>query len=363
MSVFDKILEQYNYKFEDGYPDFTKKSDRIIMTEILKGILIEKPSPTSEKGIELLSNELGVEIEQFKELTPNKFKVLMPNSERSEFINKAKSIDGFEHELKGGSRGQLRYDDKTIFQPKPENVQGNNSAGKENEGIFIDSVNAAIEENGGKIDIRLNSKNTTETFKDIIRVEDSSKGGASKGDKSDAQFFDSRGVVANISLKKDGGFRWATLRTTFPNFLKTIIQKGMDGEIPTLGFKPDPRGIDKFLMWNPQTDDRVTLVVIEDMPMEAEESIVFGPETPKVIVVGKTFTANDFNVNGGVLDIECSTIYKSMKDVEDANAEPTIVLAQHIGQKWGIDFRAYPKFMTKMGDRHRGIRLNYKDII
>jgi hypothetical protein len=286
----------------------------------------------------------------------------MSNAERSPFIEKAKNLKDFDHELKGGSKGQIRYKDKILFLPKPEHVQGQKSAGKENEDIFINSIKNAIEENGGKIDITFNSPEHTEKFYNVTGCEDSSKSGAGKGDKSDAQLYSSESVLANISLKKDGGFRWATLRTMMPDLLSSIITKAQKGEIPTLAFEKDERGIDKYKMNNPQTGERVTLVVIDNVPEDKNEEIVFGKESPKPIIISKTFSFGDFEMKDDTLNINCSHIYTSMEDVKKTNSEPVIVLAQHIGQKFGIDFRAYPAFMAQIGPKQKGIKLNYNDI-
>jgi capsid protein len=70
----------------------------------------------------------------------------------------------------------------------------------------------------------------------------------------------------------------------------------------------------------------------------------------------------DFEVNNDTLNVRCSHIYTSMEDIKKTNSEPVIVLAQHIGQKFGIDFRAYPAFMAKIGPNQKGIKLNYNDI-
>jgi len=363
-SILEQVFKEEGWRFPKGYPDVSIPEEKSKLFELLQQRIDETPSMLSQEAIDILSKEFDLDASKFKELSPNKFKVLMSNAERSPFIEKAKNLKDFDHELKGGSKGQIRYKDKILFLPKPEHVQGQKSAGKENEDIFINSINNAIEENDGSIDIILSSPEHTEKFNNVTFCMDSSKDGAGKGDKSDARLLSGKETLANISLKKDGGFRWATLRTLMPNLLQSIIQKGEKGEIPTLGFEKDERGTDKYKMVNPQTGERVTLVVIEDIPKEYDELIIFGKEKIKPIIVSKTFSFGDFEVNNGILNIKCSHIYKNMDDIKKAKpaVEPVIVLAQHIGQKFGIDFRAYPAFMAQIGPKQKGIKLNYNDI-
>lgn len=362
MDILEQIFKEEGWRFPKGYPDVSVVEEKLKLFELIQQRIDETPSLLSQEAIDILTKEFDLEPTQFKELSPNKFKVLMSNSERGPFIEKAKNLQDFEHELKGGSRGQIRYKDKILFLPKPSNVQGQSSAGKENEDIFINSINNAIAENGGSIDVVFNSPEHTEKFNNVTSCVDSSKSGAGKGAKSDAQLYSSENLLVNISLKKDGGFRWATLRTMMPDLLKNIITKAQNGEIPNLGFEKDERGIDKYKMLNPQTGERVTLVVIENMPDEYDELIVFGNEPKKPIIISKTFSFGDFEVNDGVLNIKCTHLYKTMEDIKKANSEPVIVLAQHIGQKFGIDFRAYPAFMAQIGPKQKGIKLNYNDI-
>jgi len=361
-SILEQVFKEEGWRFPKGYPDVSIPEEKFKLFELLQQRIDENPSMLSQEAIDILSKEFDLDASKFKELSPNKFKVLMSNAERSPFIEKAKNLKDFDHELKGGSKGQIRYKDKILFLPKPEHVQGQKSAGKENEDIFINSINNAIEANGGSIDVILNSPEHTEKFNNVTLCVDSSKAGAGKGAKSDAQLYSSETLLVNISLKKDGGFRWATLRTMMPDLLQSIIQKGEKGEIPTLGFEKDERGIDKYKMNNPQTGERVTLVVIEDIPDEYDELIVFGNEPKKPIIISKTFSFGDFEVNNDTLNVRCSHIYTSMEDIKKTNSEPVIVLAQHIGQKFGIDFRAYPAFMAKIGPNQKGIKLNYNDI-
>lgn len=236
-------------------------------------------------------------------------------------------------------------------------------AGKDNESVFIDNINAKIEEAGGKANVTIKAPEHTETFKQVTQVVDSSKTGAGKGDKSDAQFLSGNTVVANISLKQDGGFRWASVASSFPDFIKTFEKKAFAGEIKGFGLQENPEVKGKYLMYNPDTNERITKVVIPDFPNDNEEALVFGPEKPKVIVVGRTWDDKDFTLEGDNITVQASHIYKSLDDIKEAGISPVFVIAQHQNKPIGLDYRIYPANMATVGEKARAITLSYKDIM
>jgi len=242
-------------------------------------------------------------------------------------------------------------------------------AGKDNESVFIDNINSKIEQAGGEAKVVIKSPEHTETFNKVTRAVDSSKAGAGKGDKSDAQLLsgqpgtDTGKVVANISLKQDGGFRWASVASTFPDFIKTFEKKAFAGEIKGFGLQENPEVKGKYLMYNPDTNERITKVIIPDFPKDNEEALVFGPEEPKVIVVGKTWSDDDFSLDGDTVIVKASHIYKTLADIEEAGISPVFVIAQHQNKPIGLDYRIYPADMAKIGPKARAVELSYNDII
>jgi hypothetical protein len=238
-------------------------------------------------------------------------------------------------------------------------------AGKSNEAVFIDTLNKLIEEAGGTATIKITSPEYTETFSSIDKVVDSSKTGAGKGDKSDAQFISGNTVKANISLKQDGGFRWASVASNFPDFIKTFQTKAIAGEIPGLKLRPNPEVPGRYLMYSSETGERLGKIVIPDF-IEGDEqanTFIFGPEEPKVIIVGRTWKESDFSLSGDTITVQASHIYKTLGDVVDAGIAPVFTIAQHQNKPIGLDYRIYPANMAKIGPKASGLELSVKDVI
>jgi hypothetical protein len=240
-------------------------------------------------------------------------------------------------------------------------------AGKSNEAKFIDTLNKLIEEAGGTATIKITSPEYTEISNNVTHVRDSSKAGAGKGDKSDAQFLsgqpgsDTGKVVANISLKQDGGFRWASVASVYKDFIQKFIQKASNKELEKVSLEPNPTSPNKYLMFDPTTNTRVSKVIVPDFPMKDVENWVFGPETPKVIVVGRTWKESDFSLSGDTITVQASHIYKDLADLETDKMDPVFYIAQHVGTSTGLDFRIVP---SKMGNISSNAReLSYNEVM
>jgi len=336
-------------------------------------IIKEALSPEAEQAKNILKQNFDLEDKNFLEITSTSFKVLMDNSERRDFLKKASELDDFEFELKSSSIGRVKYqpEDQTkpiIIYAKPANVQGLGSAGKQNEDNFIRNINEKIAEAGGIADIDIVAPDSkTLVTKTITEVRDSSKAGAGKGDKSDAQFLKDGEVIQNLSLKQAGGFRWASVKSDpeFSPFIKTFIEKALAGDINGFKLKRNTEvGGEKYLMTNDE-GERVTIVIVDDFPVGFEERVIFGPEEPKTVVVGGTFSKDDkdFKLNGNKIIVQASGIYRTLEDIENTGQEPVFIIAQHANMQYGLDFRIFPANKAKLGSRSRGIRLSYNDII
>ena len=383
MKVFDQFFTKFAYKFDKGYPDMDNTDDITLLESLFEQIGVEisltEEVPNisgTKKAVALISQELGNEY-GIRPL-PSKPNRLSAPGIRDEkiFLDIIKKVFGPETEIKifGPRQGSNPSGKFPMFQFDTEEFGQINmltsfsapgGAGKSNEAVFIDTLNNLITQAGETAKIIIKSPENTETFSNVTQVEDSSKTGAGKGDKSDAQFLSDGNVVANISLKQDGGFRWASVASNFPDFVKIFQEKAFAGEIPGFELKPNPDVKGKYLMFNSNTGDRITKVVIPDFIEEEDQinSFVFGPETPKVIVVSRSWKEDDFKLINDTITVQASHIYKDLDDIEKGGISPVFTIAQHQNKPIGLDYRIYPENMAKIGPKARGIELSIKDII
>jgi hypothetical protein len=381
MDILEQFIRSVSYKFPKGYPDMNNEQDILLLENEFKKlgfpIQLNEEVPNKSKTIQAVKyiiDKVGNKYDLFSlKSKPNRLG-LSKKRDPQFFIDLFKEVFGPETEVtvfpprKGsnpsGSFSMYQVDTDQFGQV---NIIVSSSdpggAGKTNEATFLDGVNSKIEELGGSATIIIKSPEYTETFKNVTKAEDSSKSGAGKGDKSDVQFLSGTTVVANISLKQDGGFRWASVSSLFPDFIKTFEKKAFAGEIDGFGLQENPEVKGKYLMYNPKTGERITKVVIPDFPKDNEESLVFGPEQPKVIVVSRTWSSDDITIENGIIVIKATHIYKTLEDIEKANIQPVFVIAQHQNKPIGLDYRIYPANMAKSGPKARAAELSYNDIM
>ena len=376
MDVVTEFINRVAYKFPKGYPDLNDPADKELL-ESLMGLNEEVPNMGgTKKAVAFITQKVGDEY-GVKPLPSKPNRLSAPGVKDSKvFIDIIKKTFGEDTDVKvleprqgsnpSGTFPMFQFDTKDFGQVNMlASFSAPGGAGKTNEAVFIETLNKLIAEAGESAKIVIKSSDYTETFDNVTQVEDSSKTDAGKGDKSDAQFLFDGEVIANISLKQDGGFRWASVASNFPDFIKTFQEKALTGEIDGFELKPNPEIKGKYLMYNSKTGDRVTKVVIPDFIEENNqiESFVFGPENPKVIVVSRSWKESDFKLDGNTITVQATHIYKSIDDIEKGGIAPVFTIAQHRNKPIGLDYRIYPENMTKIGPRSRGIELSVSDII
>ena len=384
MDVLEQFLYSIAYKFPKGYPDMNNEQDILLLESLINEVLGEKTLLLEEvpnisgtrKAVALISQELGDEY-GIKPLPSKPNRLSAPGIKDSKiFLDIIKKVFGPETNIKvfGPRQGPNPSGKFPLFQFDTEEFGQVNmltsfsapgGAGKSNEAVFLDTLNNLITQAGEIAKIVIKSPEYTETFNNVTKVEDSSKSGAGVGDKSDAQFLSDGKVVANISLKQDGGFRWASVASNFPDFIKTFQEKALAGEIPEFELRPNPDVKGKYLMYNPNTGDRVTKVIIPDFITDEDQinTFVFGPETPKTIIVSRTWKEDDFKLDGDTITVQASHIYKTIEDIKKGDILPVFTIAQHQNKPIGLDYRIYPENMAKFGPKARGLELSINDIV
>ena len=383
MNIFDKFFKKFAYKFDKGYPDMNNSQDVLLLESLFEKLGIEIPlneevpnRPQTIQAVQKIVDQVGDKYSLYAmKSKPNRISSIGKQPE-SVFVQAFKEVFGEDIDIKvfPPRQGQNPSGSFNMYQFIAGDLGKVNiivsrsepgGAGKSNEAMFIDTLNKLIEQAGGSATIKLQSPEYTETFDIIDKVVDSSKTGAGKGDKSDAQFLSNGEVKANISLKQDGGFRWASVAKDEKIFIERFQVKAIKGQIPGLKLIDNPDVPGKYLMTKSETGERISKIVIPDF-IDADEAksnrLIFGEENPKVIVVSRTWKESDFSLNGNTITVQATHIYKTLDDVIKADLAPVFTIAQHQNKPIGLDYRIYPANMAKIGPKASGLELSVNDI-
>ena len=394
MNIFDKFFTKFSYKFDKGYPDMDNPKDVLLLESLLSKFLEETiileavdKNKSIEAAQDFVNNSKFAKDNEIKKFKSGKYANRL-NSSKEKDLDKIKDalIDYFKvtdndvDYIEPGT-GPAAKDsmpgfklDNTEFGEIYISVSTSRKGvgGKLNEERFINYINNFTEEGANPITIKLNGPDGEEkVYNDVAKAIDVA-GGTTDKLKADVALLNSeKKKIANISLKMEGGFRWASLNNDKEtNFRQEFIKAALNNpDFPiTLKQNPDPKfeGKTKYEMFREEKpDERVTLVVVNDAPYAQDPVNIFGKDNPGTIVVGKTFEESDFKFNESTdtLVIDVDHIYTSMDDIDGSPYEMVFIVAQHSGNPYGLDFRAYPRFMAKLPKKGTGIEINYNDVI
>jgi len=388
MDVYEKFLRNICYKFPKGYPDMDNDQDVLIIESELKklgfslneGVGKIPNKALTIKAVKKIVDSIGSKYGLFA-LKSNKSRLSAPGvKDPKEFIKFFKEVFGEDIQVKtyGPNEGPNPSGTFSLFQFETDefgevNIVGSYSPpggrGKDSEKSFVGNINELIMQSGGEANVKIVSPEHTETFNNITQAQDSSLSNGGKGDKSDVKLLSGNNeVVSNISLKQDKGFRWASVASNYRDFIKMFQEKALTGSIEGFGLKQNPDVEGKYLMYNPNTGERISKVIIPDIIEDEDimDSFIFGDKSilPKVIVVQKTWKSGDFKYDSttNTITAHATHIYKSLDEIKKAGIEPVFVIAQHQDKPIGLDYRIYPANATKIGPRSSGIELSINDI-
>jgi len=394
MNIFDKFFTKFSYKFDKGYPDMDIPKDILLLESLLSKFLDKKitlEAVDKKKSIEaaqdFVDNSKFAKDNEIKKFKSGKYANRISSSKEKDLdkikdalIGYFKVTDNDVDYIEPGT-GPAAKDsmpgfklDNTEFGEIYISVSTSRKGvgGKLNEERFINYINNFTEEGANPITVKLDGPDGEEQiYNDVAKAIDVA-GGTTDKLKADVALLNSENKkIANISLKMEGGFRWASLNNDKEtNFRLKFIDAALNNpDFPiTLKQNPDPKfeGKTRYEMFREERpDERITLVVVNDAPYTKDPINIFGTDNPSTIVAGKTFEESDFKFNESTntLVIDVDHIYTSMEDIDGSPYEMVFIVAQHSGNPYGLDFRAYPKFMAKLPKKGTGIEINYNDII
>ena len=333
MKELDLFFKRFSYKFPKGYPDINNKQDVTLLQTLLEQndvspyeVIVLDEAASDIKDVLI---DAGYAPEDIIIKSSKQIRLLTKGNERKSTMDKLVSDLGYTYNpnFKGSSLGAIIADDGTAIIVKPKEKQGGLSAGLDNEQALVDGINQYTED--GPINVTFKGQNKTLTYANVASAKSVGTDTAG-GKKADVQLLGEEGnVIANISLKKANASMWESADKRYKDLVNKLSQKLISNPFPTIGLrKTEKEGI--YRLYNPKTNTDLSGIIITDLPNNENESIVFGTDKPKTIVIKQTFSPNDFSFSGSTLTIKSGVIFTDLSDIEGTEYEPILVLRHDV---------------------------------
>ena len=379
--IADKIVREWSYRCEKGYPDLENEKDLKVLKETF-GIILERKkeysylNPESRQLADTLLNILDLDKTSIEPSSKKNFAIRAPKEiPRMELVDEIHShaeelglefrVGGMGSSIGGFIHKELGI--KVIF--KDEATKRMGAAGKDNEKIFLNQVDRYASEDAPiKVEIIPKKGNKILKYENIVSAEAVPRKFERDGYKADANLKDYRGKIYGVSIKKDGPFRWSSIMGTHKNLLEKILNKAKKGGIPKLDLRESERNPYVLNMVNPDNDKNYGRVYIINVPGVDIEKQAFGKDNADV--VQRTFSENDFNFKNDILQITSSKNYQTKEDFGEEDA-PVVRLEKNASKatktdgvlRRGITVRTVPAYLMKSTDRANNLTLDYTKLI
>ena len=373
MDILEKFFKKYSYKFEKGYPNMVNQEDIKLLESLISELVNENftvmnEQTDAEEGLEILKKELDLSDDKYLRQSGTTYKVLVPRPERKNYVELIDKIDGFEYDgsMPGSSMGGIRYKGAR-FLVKPVGRQGRSAPGLDNEDVLVNNVRKYLDE--GAKNVIFKGENKNYVCRNITAIDDVGYDVAS-GKKADVIL---RGETEDypISIKKLNAGFWESADRRYKSVLMNLLDKINDGEVPPLGLRPylDVQGNEKkgiFVMYDTDTNEKISGVIVTDLPDREESSIIFGSDN--VVVIYGTYLDSSFKLEGDDLIVKVGKILENLDDVEEFNLEPVLNIrhdSTRQGQR-GLRSIVEPEILVyKGGDKPTGnrIEISYNELI
>ena len=374
MNLIDRVILEWSYRTNKGYPDINNREDMRIFESMFGFTIAEevKNKANTVKAVQAIVAKFGSEYD-IKPLPSKPNRLSAPGiKDQDVFFKLIRGTFGEDIDIKvstphrdgnpSGKFNMYTFNAKGIGEVNLIiSYSAPGGAGVGNEAIFVDSINNLIQEAGETATVILKDGSNTRKF---TNVTSSKKVGttAGKGMKADVQLESNGKVVANISVKQDGSFRWESVNNNNTPFRENFVNYALTDPNFPVALKPtevSTKEKPKYLMYRKGTDNRIAKVFVKNAPTDANELFAFGKDVPKTIIVGRTFASDDFNLSGNTITVTVSSMYSTYKDIPE-HLTPVFTVEQHSGQKYGLDFRIVPKEKAKLSAN--GIEIDYSDV-
>ncbi len=334
MDALDLFLKQVNYKFPKGHCDINDAQDVALLQFLLEqhGVPMYEIILVNEAASDI-KNELidaGYAPEDIIVKSSKQIRLLTKGSERKTTMDKLlQDLPDSKYDInfKGSSLGAIIANDGTAIIVKPREKQGGGSAGLDNEQTLIDGVNEYASTDS-PIKVVFAGDNKSISFDNITLAKGVGTDTAG-GKKSDVALYSGNEVVANLSLKKSNATMWESADKRYKDLMIQLSTKLIKNPFPNVGLrKTEKEGI--YRLYNPETKTDLSGIIVNNLPDNDNESIIFGTDDPKVDVIKHTFQPSDFTFNNGTLTIKAGIIFTDLKDIEGTDYEPILIVRHDV---------------------------------
>lgn len=317
-------------------------------------------------GIKLILKEdtikdlkkLGYKDQDIVPISKNKIKLLVPAKERMNVINTlvSKLKYTWDKDLKGSSIGGVIGKDGTVIIPKPTEKQGGGSAGLGNESFLANKINQTVEE-VGPITVVFKSKGKTIKYNKVDAAEEAGRDTAG-GKKSDIRLLSNGKVIGNLSLKQENASMWESADKRYKDLMVKLVNRLINKPYANLGLAQSDKK-DIYRLYNPKTNEEYGGIIITGLDKSDINSIVFGTDTPKTVVVKETFDEGDFSLSGNTLTVTVHDLLTDLKDIEGSKYEPILVIRHDSTRTatYGLRPIVYNKDFAYKGNELKGNKI------
>jgi hypothetical protein len=316
-------------------------------------------------GIKLIKEDtikdlkkLGYKDKDIVPISKNKIKLLVPAKERKNVIDTlvSKLKYTYDKDLKGSSIGGIIAKDGTIIIPKPAEKQGAGSAGLGNESFLANKINQTVEEIG-PITVVFKSKGKTIKYNKVDAAEEAGRDTAG-GKKSDIRLLSNGKVIGNLSLKQENASMWESADKRYKDLMIKLVNRLINKPYANLGLAQSDKK-DIYRLYNPKTNEEYGGIIITGLDKSDINSIVFGTDTPKTVVVKETFDEGDFSLSGKVLTVSVNDLLTDIKDIEGSKYEPILVIRHDSTRTatYGLRPIVYNKDFAYKGNELKGNKI------
>ena len=371
MELIDRILLEWSYRCEKGYPDLNNEKDTALF-ESLFGFDFIKEAKYPFEYLSREAQELGKELIQQLNLEDNeiiahaKNRIIIYTDRPRQEVFRALSDLGYEkQQVKGSSGGGYVTPEGIEIIHKAQTSVG--FAGLGNEAILVEKVREAISANGGPINVRFVGKNTVNLDYKNVKGAEGVGEKTSDNKKADVVLLTPKGEIP-ISVKEDKAFRWSSAMNTHRKVFDAVLKPAMGEGTEDLKLTQDEENPFLLNMINPKNNLPYGSIYVLNAPSMDYETLAFGSDN--AAVVKASFEDRDFNLNNGTLTIQTAGNY-SEADHFTPDDKPIIRFERNASKATqpkgyagrGITIRTVPaKGFNNRTSRANVLVLNYEDL-